>query len=72
MEIHQQIQLGSGEVANLIELHQDLMEDNDDICEVVNLGRQSLEFFIALGDEERALWEVLNTKEKLMKFLGLI
>ena len=72
MEIHQQIQLGSGEVANLIELHQDLMEDNDDICEVVNLGRQSLEFFIASGDEERALWEVLNTKEKLMKFLGLI
>ena len=72
MEIHQQIQLGSGEVANLIELHQDLMEDNDDICEVVNLGRQSLEFFIALGDEQRALYEVLNTKEKLMKFLGLI
>ena len=72
MEIHQQIALGSSEVANLIELHQDLMEDNDDICEVVNLGRQSLEFFIASGDEQRALWEVINTKEKLMKFLGLI
>ena len=72
MEIHQQIALGSSEVANLIELHQDLMEDNDDICEVVNLGRQSLEFFITSGDEQRALWEVINTKEKLMKFLGLI
>ena len=72
MEIHQQIALGSSEVANLIETHQDLMEDDDAICEIVNLGRQSLEFFIALGDEQRALYEVLNTKEKLMKFLGLI
>ena len=49
MEIHQQIALGSTEVANLIELHQDLMQDNDEICEVVNLGRHSLEFFIASG-----------------------
>tara|TARA_R110000824_G_scaffold233677_1_gene421982 strand:+ start:250 stop:468 length:219 start_codon:yes stop_codon:yes gene_type:complete len=71
MEIHQQISLGSTEIANLIETHQDLMEDNDAICEVVNLGRHSLEFFIALNDKERALYEVLNTKAKLMRFLGL-
>ncbi len=71
MEIHQQIALGSTEVANLIELHQDLMEDNDDICEVINLGRHSLEFFIASGNEQRALYEVLNTKAKIMRFLGL-
>jgi hypothetical protein len=71
MEIHQQISLGSGEIANLIATHQDLMEGNDAICEVVNLGRHSLEFFIALDDKERALYEVLNTKAKLMRFLGL-
>ncbi len=72
MEIHQQIALGSGEVATLIETHQDILEQDDAICEVVTLGRHSLEFFIASGDEQRALYEVLNTKEKLMKFLGLI
>ena len=71
MEIHQQIALGSGEIANLIDTHQDLMEDNDAICEVVSLGRHSLEFFLTSGNEERALYEVLNTKAKVMQFLGL-
>ena len=72
MEIHQQIQLGSGEIANLIDNHQDLLEENDSMCEVVTLGRHSLEFFMTAGNEERALYEVLNTKTKLMEFLGLI
>lgn len=71
MEIHQQIALGSGEIANLIDTHQDLLEDNDAICEVVTLGRHSLEFFMTSGNEERALYEVLNTKAKVMQFLGL-
>ena len=72
MEIHQQIALGSTEVANLIDSHKDLLEKDNAICEVVTFGRHSLEFFIASGDEQRALYEVLNTKEKLMRFLGLI
>jgi hypothetical protein len=72
MEIEQQIAIGSGEIANLIETHKDLMEENDDICEVVSLSRHSLEFFIASEDAERALWEVNNTKEKVMQFLGLV
>ena len=71
MEIEQQIAIGSGEVANLIETHQDLLEDNDAICDVVSLSRHSLEFFLASGNEERALWEVTNTRAKLMEFLGL-
>ena len=72
MEIEQQIAIGSGEVATLIETHKDLMEENDAICEVINFGRQSMEFFMALENGERALWEVNNTKEKVMQFLGLV
>ena len=72
MEIEQQIAIGSGEVANLIETHKDILEKDDDICEVVSLGRHSLEFFLASGSAERALWEVNNTKEKVMQFLGLV
>ena len=72
MEIEQQIAIGSGEIATLIETHKDLMEENDDICEVVSWGRHSLEFFLASEDAERALWEVNNTKEKVMQFLGLV
>ena len=72
MEIEQQIAIGSGEVANLIETHQDLLEENDEICEIVSLGRHSLEFFLASKESERALWEVNNTKEKVMQFLGLV
>ena len=72
MEIEQQIALGSGEVANLIETHQDLLEADDHMCEVISFGRHSLEFFLALNDAERALWEVNNTKEKVMQFLGLV
>ena len=72
MEIEQQIAISSSEVATLIETHKDLMEENDAICGVINFGRQSMEFFIALEDNERALWEVNNTKEKVMQFLGLV
>ena len=72
MEIEQQIAISSSEVANLIEMHQDILEQNDAVCEVIRLGRYSLEFFIASEDIERALWEVNNTKEKVMQFLGLV
>jgi len=72
MEIQQQIAIGSNEVANLIELHQDLLEDNDKICQIVHIGRCSLEFFMASGNDTRALYEVLNTRIKLMEFLGLM
>jgi hypothetical protein len=72
MKIEQQIAIGSSEVANLIETHKDVLEEDGAICEVVRLGRYSLEFFLASEDAERALWEVNNTKEKVMQFLGLV
>ncbi len=72
MEIEQQIALGSGEIADLIKNHQDLLEPDDAICEIVTFGRYSLEFCLALGNREKALWEVNHTKQKVMQFLGLI
>ena len=72
MEIEQQIALGSGEVADLIKNHQDLLEVDNQICEVVTLGRHSLEFHLSAGNAEKALWEVNHTKQKVMQFLGLV
>jgi len=72
MEIEQQIALGSGEVADLIKNHQDILEQDDKICEVVTFGRYSLEFHLSAGNAEKALWEVNHTKQKVMQFLGLV
>ena len=71
MEIEQQIALGSGEIAVLVENHIDLLEEDNQICEVVSFGRHSLQFHLSAGNAEKALWEVKHTKEKVMQFLGL-
>jgi len=72
MEIEQQIALGSGELADLIKNHQDILEQDGKICEVVTFGRHSLQFHLSSGNPEKALWEVNHTKQKVMQFLGLI
>ena len=72
MEIEHQIAVGSGEVAALIKNHQDLLEADDQICEIVTFGRHSLEFHLASGNAKKALWEVNHTKQKVMQFLGLL
>jgi hypothetical protein len=72
MEIEQQIALGSGEIADLIKNHQDLLEPDDRICEIVTFGRHSLEFHLSAGNQKKALWEVNHTKQQVMQFLGLV
>ena len=71
MEIRDQLGIDANEVANLIHSHQDILEQDDSICEVISGGRSSMEFFITLGDDSRALYEVRQTKEAVMRFLGL-
>ena len=71
MEIRDQLGIDANEVANLIQSHQDILEQDDSICEAISGGRSSMEFFIALGDDSRALYEVRQTKEAVMRFLGL-
>ena len=71
-DIQAQLGLTSRSVADLIEQHQDVLEENDEICETINLSRKTLEFFLALGDENRALYEAKNCQKQILSYLGLV
>ena len=71
-DIKAQLGLTSRSVADLIEDHQDILSGDDNICEVINKSRESLEFFLALGEEGRALYEAQNCKKSILSFLGLV
>tara|TARA_R100000152_G_C6707751_1_gene135964 strand:+ start:50 stop:277 length:228 start_codon:yes stop_codon:yes gene_type:complete len=71
-DIEAQLGLTSRSVADLIEDHQDILSEDDDICEVINTSRKSLEFFLALGEESRALYEAKNTQKAILTHLGLV
>ncbi len=59
-------------VADLIHDHQDILETNDEIVENINVARKSMEFFMALQENNRAYYEAKNIKEKIMQHLGLV
>ena len=71
-DIQAQLGLTSRSVADLIEQHQDILSEDEDICEVINMGRKSLEFFLAQNDESRALYEAKNCRKTILSFLGLV
>ena len=71
-DIETQLGLTSRSVADLIEDHQDLLSEDEDICETINTARESLEFFLKVGDESRALYEAKNTQKAILSFLGLV
>ena len=71
-DIKAQLGLTSRSVADLIEDYQDILSENDKICETINKSRESLEFFLALGEESRALYEAENCKKSILSFLGLV
>ena len=71
-DIKAQLGLTSRSVADLIEDYQDILSENDKICETINKSRESLEFFLALGEESRALYEAKNTQKAILTYLGLV
>ena len=71
-DIQAQLGLTSRSVADLIDQHQDALEESDEICETINLSRKTLEFFLALGDENRALYEAKNCQQQILSYLGLV
>lgn len=71
-DIQAQLGLTSRSVADLIEQHQDVLSEDDDICEKINLSRNTLEFFLALEDENRALYEAKNCQKQILSYLGLV
>jgi hypothetical protein len=58
-------------VADLIHGHQDVLETSDEIVERINVARKSMEFFIALDEAPRALYEATHIKNEILGFLGL-
>ena len=71
-DIQAQLGLTSRSVADLIDQHQDALEESDEICETINLSRKTLEFFLALGEESRALYEAKNCQKQILSYLGLV
>ena len=71
-DIEAQLGLTSRSVASLIEDHQDILSEDDDMCEIINTSRESLEFFLKVGDESRALYEARNCRKSILTYLGLV
>ena len=71
-DIQAQLGLTSRSVADLIEQHQDVLSEGEEICETINLSRKTLEFFLALEDENRALYEAKNCQKQILSYLGLV
>lgn len=71
-QIQAQLGIISGSIADLIEQHQDAMQGDDYISDRITMSRKSLEFFLALGDESRALYEAKNCHQDIMSWLGWV
>lgn len=71
-DIQNEIGMASRAIADLIDNHQDILEQDEDIKAKINLARYSLEFFLQLKEEKKALWEARQCQETIMKRLGLI
>ena len=70
-DIKQLVGIESTEVANLIQAHQDILQEDDKIVEDITNARLSLEFFMALKENNRAYYEAKNIKQKILQHLGL-
>jgi|TARA_R110000824_G_scaffold337173_2_gene523671 hypothetical protein len=71
-DIKQLVGIESTAVADLIQGHQDILETNDKLVEDINIARKSMEFFMALDEAPRALYEATLIKSEILRFLGLI
>ena len=59
-------------VADLIQSHQDLLEQDDQIQSIISLGRKSMDFFMSIENDSRVLYEVTQVKQRILQFLELI
>jgi len=61
----------SMEVAEIIESHQEHLGTDTRMCDIIHLTRRSVEFFMARGENSRAMIEVVRLKGQLMEYLNL-
>ena len=59
-------------VADLIQNHQDVLSEDEKIVADITNARLSLEFFMALKEDNRAYYEAKNIKQKILQHLGLV
>jgi hypothetical protein len=62
----------SNAVAELIQNHQDILQEDDQIVASITNARLSLEFFMALKENNRAYYEARNIRQEILQHLGLV
>ena len=70
-DIKQLVGIESTQVADLIQHHQDVLKEDEQIVADITTARLSLEFFMALKEDNRAYYEAKNIKQKILQHLGL-
>lgn len=70
-DIQRLVGIEATQVADLIQYHQDVLQQDDQIVADISNARLSLEFFMALKEDNRAYYEAKNIKQKILQHLGL-
>ena len=70
-DIQRLVGIEATQVADLIQHHQDVLKEDEQIVEDISNARLSLEFFMALKEDNRAYYEAKNIKQKILQHLGL-
>jgi hypothetical protein len=71
-DIKQLVGIEATQVADLIQNHQDILQEDEKIVEDITNARLSLQFFMSIEEDNRAYYEAKNIKHKIMQHLGLV
>ena len=71
-DIQRLVGIEATQVADLIQNHQDVLQEDEQIVTDISNARLSLEFFMALKEDNRAYYEAKNIKQKILQHLGLV
>lgn len=71
-DIKQLVGIEATAIADLIQNHQDILQEDKRIVEDISNARMSLQFFMSLEEDNRAYYEAKNIKHKILQHLGLV
>ena len=72
MDDEEKLKVKACQIADLIQIHNDLIEDDRKICESIECSRKTTEFFLSIDDVSRARYEAEHCFKMVMNFLGLV